>query len=106
MGIVVRMGVDVKYFLDEMQPYELIPILKESENQYKNDWEQTRTIARVVAQGYSEKALEDTDVLVFPWDTVKPKEVMSEDTAQELDLYAKAMEERLNGKVNKEVGKQ
>ena len=89
------MGVDIKYFLDEMQPYELIPILKESENQYKNDWEQTRVITRAVAQGYAEKALKDTDVIVFPWDKVV-LETMNEDTAQELDIYAKAMEDLLN----------
>lgn len=95
------MGVPPAYFLDEMEPYELSSILTEQEAQYKDTWERTRMVVHAVRQGYSDKVLEARDVIEFPWDKKRVVEVDPNAlTKEELEVYAKSMEDMLNGKTN------
>jgi len=43
-------------------------------NQYKTSWEQTRTIAYIVAQVQNRKKLNPSDILSFDWDKKETKQ--------------------------------
>lgn len=66
--IVVKCGVDPNYFLNEMQPYEVSCLVDSFYENYKNGWEQTRTIAHSVISSQSTKPIKPVDVLRFGWD--------------------------------------
>lgn len=69
-------------------------IIKKKEEEYINEWNQTRFICYSIIQSQSTKKLEPTDVLRFPWDekeTISPTK-----TKEELIQYALDMEKKLN----------
>ena len=43
-------------------------ILENQYDEYKNQWEMTRSVVYIVALANSTKKLKPTDVLSFPWD--------------------------------------
>jgi hypothetical protein len=92
------MGVDPLYFLDEMEPFEVRAIVQESENIFRDKWEQTRRLTHAVIQGNSTKALTLTDVMPFPWDEIDPETITPERTKEEREQYALAMQDKLNKK--------
>lgn len=61
--------VSVPYFMDEMQAYELYPILKNLDISIRNGWEQTRNLMYAIVQMQSTKHLKPSDILKFPWDS-------------------------------------
>lgn len=88
------------YFLDEMKKYELFTILPMLEYAEKQTWEQTRTIAYMVAQSNSAKKLKPTDILKFSWDVekeTKNTKVTKEDVER---ITRKAKEIEKNGFCN------
>lgn len=65
---VLKLGIDPKYFLDEMESYEMAAL---SEYQYykeRESWEQSRQILWGICQTHSKKKLSSEDIIQFPWD--------------------------------------
>lgn len=60
--------VDLNYFMDEMQEYEVSLILDNLKYLDRNKWEQTRFQVYVTAQMNTRKRLKKTDIMKFPWD--------------------------------------
>lgn len=56
------------YVLDRMEWYEINAALKYQHYTFKEDWEQARLIAYVMAQVNSKKRLKIEDIIKFPWD--------------------------------------
>ena len=75
------------YVLDRMEWYEINAALKYQHYTFKEDWEQARLIAYVMAQVNSKKRLKIEDIIKFPWD----KETNSDNT-----IITKKDIERLN----------
>lgn len=59
-------GLDPEYVLDKMQMYEITTLFDNMTN--RDDWEQARLIAYVVAQVNSKKKLKPKDIMEFPWE--------------------------------------
>ena len=59
---------DLRYFLDDLRPYELDMILSMLEYTTKQEWEQTRFKCYINAQTQSTKKLNPQDILKFSWD--------------------------------------
>ena len=96
--VCVQFGiVTVPYYMDEMKPYELKVILDSLHLRIKDDWEQARLIAYMVAQVNSRKKLRPTDIIKFGWEneTSTPKtesRPMDEKQYRELMIIAKERE--------------
>jgi hypothetical protein len=90
--IVGKRGIDPNYFFDEMEASEIGLILEAYEDEFKNNWEQTRAIVHAVISSQSSKPVSPEEVLKFNWDnesTKSAKGVSDEDR------------ERLMNKINK-----
>lgn len=59
---------DPSYVLDEMEFYEIRPLLKYEHYSHRDDWEQARLIAYMVAQVNSKKKLTFQDITKFYWE--------------------------------------
>lgn len=59
---------DVEYFNDRMQEYEVDFLLKSIPYADVNLWEQTRFNVYSIAQMFSKKQLKPSDILKFEWD--------------------------------------
>ena len=66
--LVIRLGLDPAYVLDEMQLYELGPLFDKMHLKERDSWEQARLIAWMVAQTRSKKKIKMEDIAEFPWD--------------------------------------
>lgn len=51
-----------------MEFYEIDAILESIHFSHKEGWEQARMISYVIAQSYSTKKIQPTDLILFPWD--------------------------------------
>lgn len=75
--VCVQFGiVSVEYFLDKMQFYELNIICDSLHLRQKDNWEQARLVAYIIAQVNSKKRLKPTDIIKFGWEDKinKPQE--------------------------------
>jgi hypothetical protein len=61
------------YFLDEMQMYEVEPLIDKYNQDYRDRWEQTRFIAYVQASCAGAKISKPSDLIKFAWDEEKQK---------------------------------
>lgn len=95
--MVGQCGISPSYFLDEMQFYEVDLFLNGYEKRCHDGWEQTRTIAYMVAQVNSTKTLNPAKILPFSWDKkeIKSVEATKEDI-ERLRTKAKDIEKVLN----------
>lgn len=67
-----------------MQEYEIEPLVKNLELKSKQDWEQSRMVGYIIAQGNSTKKLKPSDIIKFSWDDKQEmftgvKEISNED---------------------------
>lgn len=72
-------------------------IIKKCEEDYMNDWNQTRYIMYSVLQSQSTKILKPTEVLAFPWD--KQEEELANlpvKSRDDLVKHALEMQNKLN----------
>ena len=60
--------VTLSYFLDNMQNYELFPILNNLHLSVKSDYEMARLIMYSNVAPWSKGGLKPKDVISFPWD--------------------------------------
>lgn len=90
----------IDYFFDRMQMYELNTILSSLNKSIKNDWEQTRMIAYIIAQCNSTKQLKPTDILKFDWDNDdhNKQEIITKDDVARLKEKATTFASKLNTK--------
>ena len=66
--LVLKHHLDPSYVLDEMEFYEINALLKYEYYSYKDEWEQARLIAYMVAQVNSKKKLTFKDITTFYWE--------------------------------------
>lgn len=88
----------IPYFMDEMRPYELRPILKKANMTVRNDWEIARQIMYVTAQSHSAKRLKPTSIMQFPWDNEsknQPKVKMTKELRDRMIREMEAAKENL-----------
>lgn len=64
----MQCGYDPEYVLDKIETYELNAAMKYSYYAVKDDWEQARLIAYIVAQVNSKKTLKMQDIMKFHWE--------------------------------------
>ena len=86
---------DLRYFLDDLKPYELNVILSLLEYNTKQDWEQTRLKCYINAQTQSSKKLNITDIAKFTWDNEATNKEIKNTTITTEDI------ERLKRKAEK-----
>lgn len=67
----VNTSISPAYFLDEMSWMELDPVLNSISEKHKNTWEQTRTLAVMIVNCFTENYIYAEDLLPFTWDTPK-----------------------------------
>lgn len=58
----------IPYFFDEMEEYEIEPIIQNLEYYERPEWERTRFQSYSNIQSQSLKRLKPTDILQFPWE--------------------------------------
>lgn len=98
--IVVECGIDPKYFLDEMQWYEVETCIYGLEKKHKTSWEQCRFLSYIIAQVNSTKKLKPTDILSFNWDKIEDSDkntAISNEEIERLKNKAKQYIEQHNG---------
>lgn len=64
----VDLGINPEYVLDRMEMYEVNALIKNQYRRHKDDWEQARLIAYLIAQCNSKKRMKLTDIVQFPWE--------------------------------------
>lgn len=73
--IVGKCKVNPEYFFDEMSFTEIEVVIEAYEEEFRNDWEKTRTLAHSIISSQSTKAVKPEDVLKFQWDDENGGEV-------------------------------
>lgn len=97
--MVLQFGLAPDYVLDQMQIYEIIAIMENSHYRSKENWEQARLIAYLIAQTHSQKKLELSDIIEFKWERedkpVIPHEEITQEDIEELERQAEIMKKYL-----------
>ncbi len=85
-----------------MQLYELEVILDNLQLRHKQNWEQTRLLAYIIAQSNSTKKINITDVVKFSWDDTKNEtiDIMTDDDKDRLKKKSDEIIKELNTKIN------
>lgn len=81
--LVIQGGLNPKYVLDEMQMYELQPLIDNIYLKNRESWEQTRLLGYIIAQGHSTQRITMTDILKFPWDENEKNDAENTDISNE-----------------------
>lgn len=71
--IVGKCGVSPSYFFDEMTFAEVNALVDSYDEDFRNGWEQIRTLAHAVIASQSSKPVKPEDVLKFEWDKEQTK---------------------------------
>ena len=89
-----------EYFFDKMQLYELEVILDNLQLRHKQNWEQTRLLAYIIAQSNSTKKINITDVIKFSWDNEKNEtiDIMTDEDKDRLKKKSDEIIKELNKK--------
>ena len=89
-----------EYFFDKMQLYELEVILDNLQLRHKQNWEQTRLLAYIIAQSNSTKKINITDVIKFNWDNEKNEtiDIMTDEDKDRLRKKSAEIIKELNKK--------
>ena len=82
--------------------YELEVILDNLHLKHKQNWEQTRLIAYIIAQSNSTKKINITDVVKFSWDNEKNEtiDIMTDEDKDRLRKKSDEIINELNAKIN------
>ena len=79
-----------------MKMYEVLEYLASLHYSKKEEWEQARVIAFMIAQVNSSKKLKMKEVIPLPWDESEKEEISVEEVKR-LTSKAKELENKLNG---------
>lgn len=66
--LTLDLGIAPAYVLDEMETYEITALIEHRSHKHREQWEQARFIAFIVAQCNTKKNLKLTDLIKFDWD--------------------------------------
>ena len=82
--------------------YELEAILDNLQLRHKQNWEQTRLLAYIIAQSNSTKKINITDVIKFSWDNAKDEtiDIMTDEDKNRLRKKSNEIIKELNAKIN------
>lgn len=99
--LVLKHHIPPKYVLDEMEMYEVRALLDYEYYSHKDDWEQARLIAYLIAQVNSRKTLRLKDITEFYWEKERGEEgdtSISREDIERLKNKAQAYLEKINGR--------
>lgn len=99
----MQCGFSPKYVLDEIETYELNAAMKYSYYAVKDNWEQARLVAYIVAQCNSKRTLKMQDIMTFHWEE-EQEEHRTSITKEEIEALKRQAEQYLKSK-NKEIEK-
>lgn len=92
--LVLRHGLSPQYVLDEMETYEIKALMNCEYYSHKDDWEQARLIAFMIAQVNSRKKLKFEDITSFYWE--KEEEESTAITKSDIQRLRERAKEYLN----------
>jgi len=99
----MKCGYPPEYVLDKMETYEVNSALKYSYYAQKDNWEQARLIAYIVAQSNSTRHLKMEDIVKFHWEE-DGEQNDTKITKEDIELLKKQAEQYLKSQ-NKTVEK-
>ena len=70
-----------------MEMYEIAAVMEYEYLAHKDDWEQARLIAYLIAQTNSTKSLKMTDIMKFHWEELEEKKDTSVSNAEKAKQY-------------------
>ena len=89
--LTLRMHLPPKYVLDEMEMYEVNALMKHEYSATKDNWEQARMIAYLIAQTNSKKKLTFQDITKFYWEKEEEQDTsISKEDIERLRKQAQA----------------
>lgn len=83
--LVLRHHLQPQYVLDEMEMYEIRALLNYEYYSHKDEWEQARMIAYMIAQVNSKKKLTYQDITKFYWENEEQEEHETSITKQDIE---------------------
>lgn len=87
------MGLSPEYVLDKIEWYEINALMKYQYYSIKDNWEQARLIAFMIAQTNSKRKLKLQDIVPFVWEEDEEMEEVQPITKTEIErLKAKAQD--------------
>ena len=87
----VDLGIAPDYVLDKMEMYEVNALIKNQYRRHKDDWEQARLIAYLIAQCNSKKRMKLTDIVQFPWEKKNVKDEIDFEAIKRIRAKAHSM---------------
>jgi len=84
--------------MDEMETYEIAALMKYSYFAIKDNWEQARLIAYMVAQVNSKHRLKIEDILPFSWEKEEEEEEDTAITKKEIESLKAQAQQYINSK--------
>lgn len=66
--LTIQLGLNPHFILDEMELYEIVPLIENSHLKTKDNWEQARMVSFIIAQSNSSKQLSLDNFIKFPWE--------------------------------------
>lgn len=100
--MVVEGGYDAEYFMTRMPIFEAMEYLASLEYRGRDNWEQARMIAYMVAQVNSKKVLKPSEIIKYIWDENKEPETVSAVDLERLKQKADYLEKKLYGGLSNE----
>lgn len=74
-----------------MEMYEVNALIKNQYRRHKDDWEQARLIAYLIAQCNSKKRMKLTDIVKFPWEKKNVKDEIDFEAIKRIRAKAHSM---------------
>lgn len=91
--LTLQMGLSPEYVLDKIEWYEINALMKYQYYSIKDNWEQARLIAFMIAQTNSKRKLKLQDIVPFVWEEDEEMEEVQPITKTEIErLKAKAQD--------------
>lgn len=96
--LVLKHHLPPQYVLDEMEMYEIRALMDFEYYSHKDEWEQTRMIAYMIAQTNSTKRLKMQDICKFYWEEEEHDTSITKQDIERLNKMAQAYIKNQNKK--------
>lgn len=93
--LVLKHHLSPSYVLDEMEMYEIRALLDYEYYSHKDEWEQTRMVAYMIAQTNCKKKLSYQDITKFYWEKQEEEEKKGI-SKEDVERLRKKAEEYIN----------
>lgn len=100
----MKCGFDPQYVLDEIEVYELNAALKYQYYAVKDDWEQARLIAYMIAQVNSKNRMRVQDIITFFWEEDEEEKGDTSISKEQIEMLKAQAQQYLKSQ-NKKVEK-